>query len=146
MTRRPTPTDHDNVAAFNAFQARTSAQAERAVRVLLAAVVGVLLALALVNWFTPCAEATLCSSLGLLALPHRPQWLQRLCRRLHIRVLQARQQQLQGLALQLALDERGADALRLAAVLARTAAVRLQLARLERHAAVDAAVRRTLAQ
>lgn len=143
MTRRPTPTDRDNAAAWAAYSTRTSDQAERAVRVLLAAVVGVLLALALLHWATPCATATLCWAP--LALPGRH--LQRLrhrlqrqvrhqCRRLHMAMLRTRLKQLLGLAVQMALDEDPAP--QLGAVLVKAAAVRLTLTGLEQQHRAEA--------
>lgn len=140
MTRRlnpPTAADRDNAAAWTAYASRTADQAERAVRLLLAAVIGVLLALALLHWATPCADAALC--LAPLALPrqlhqhlrHRLRYrLRHLFRRLHMALLRTRLKQLLGLAVQMALDEDPAP--QLGAVLVKAATVRLTLSRLER--------------
>lgn len=144
MTRRPTAQERDDAAALAAYLSRYESQAERAVRLVVATVLGVLLALALVHWATPCAEATLCSGAGALALPGNLQlWLRHQCRRLHIAVLRVRLQQLLCTAQQMALDDR--PALHLASVLAKAASVRLELAHLLRQHAVDTAVRRTVA-
>lgn len=146
MPRRPTPTERDNVAAWLAYNDRVQAQARGLLRVLLAAVIGVLLAVALIHWATPCAEAALC--LAPAAAPGRwraaalaTAW-RRACRRLHMGLLRTRLQQLLGTAQEIALDPHADAALRLGAVLAQAASVRLQLARLERAHAQDRRLQR----
>lgn len=143
--RRPTRTERDNAAAWLAFNARVQARAEAAVRALIIFVFCILAALALVHWATPCAEAALC--LAPLAV-HRhalrrlaAAW-RRTCRRLHIHVLRVRLQQLLGTAQEIALDPRPCTALRLGAVMARAAALRLDLVRLEQADAQDRRLQR----
>ena len=136
--RRPTRIERDNAAAWLSYNARVHAQANAMLRTLLAVVIAVLLTLALLHWATPCAEAALC-----LAPATVPRglivWCRRTFRRLHIQVLRVRLQQLLGSAQQMALDRHQPPdaALRLGAVLARAAAVRLQLAQLEQAARAD---------
>lgn len=147
--RRPTRTERDNTAAWLAFNARVQARAEAAVRALLIFLGCILAALALVHWATPCAEAALC--LAPLAVhrqaPRRlAAWWRRTCRRLHIHVLRVRLQQLLGTAQEMALDTgpdpRPCTALRLGAVMARAAALRLDLVRLEQADAQDRRLQR----
>ena len=139
--RRPTRTERDNAAAWSAYQSRISQQIEVALRVFLATVVGVLLTLALLHWATPCAEAALC--LLPAALPGRlGAWWRCRCRRLHMQLLRTRLLQLLGTAQAMAMDTRPDGALRLGAVLARAAALRLDLERLERADAHERRLRR----
>lgn len=143
--RRPTRTERDNAAAWLDYNARVQAQGEAVLRALLILVGCILAALALVHWATPCAEGALC--LAPLALRRgaarqmitgTATWWRRTCRRLHMRVLRARLQQLLGTAQEMALDPRPDTALRLGAVLARAASLRLDLVRLEQAHARDA--------
>lgn len=140
--RRPTRTERDNVAAWLAHNDQVDRQGRAMLRVLFAVIVGVLATLALVHWATPCAEATLC--LAPCVRPAWPAWLRRQCRRLHALVLRTRLQQLLGTAQQMALDptQRADTPLRMGAVLAKAAALRLHIEQLDR---ADAAERRARA-
>lgn len=125
---RPTPLDRDNAAAWCAYQARISRRAGRMADAIVALAIGILLALALLHWATPCATGTLCLA-GFVPLP---AWWARTRRRWHARILHARLIQLLGTAQALACDQRPGTPLRLGAVLAKAAAARLALAELQR--------------
>lgn len=143
---RPTPTDRDNAAAWLDYNARVHARGQAVLHAVLVVVLGVLGALALIHWATPCADAALC----LAPLAWRTRWhaglgttapraWRNLCRRVRIHVLRVRLHQLLGTAQECALDLRPDATLRLGAVLARAAAVRLDLQRAERaHAQAQA--------
>lgn len=142
--RRPTPEEIDNAAAFAAYQSRLADRGEAVLRRLLAAVIGILLALALVHFATPCEQAALCwAPLALTPTQALGAWWRRACRRLQIWMLRARLQQLLGTAQAMALDSRPAGGLRLGDVIVRAAAVRVRLQRLERADQVARRVRAT---
>lgn len=71
------PRDSNVIAqGVNELNARRAARAESAAGLLVALVVGILLALALVHWATPCAFGTLCAAP--VVTPLRTGLLQRL--------------------------------------------------------------------
>lgn len=66
--RRPTRSELDAAAAVAAHGERVSAQAEAALRRLLALVIGILLTLALIHWMTPCEGVALCMTAAIRPL------------------------------------------------------------------------------
>lgn len=132
-THRPTRAQRASAAAVNAYNASTTRRAERVANVLVATLAGCLGAAALVHWATPCEAGTLCAA---LAAPG--SWHRRATRRVTRWVLalqlawqRTRLCQLQQAALNEATRRTGADALLLAALLAKAAACRTHIARLE---------------
>lgn len=66
--RRPTRAELHAAAAVAAHGERVSAQAEAALRRLVAMVIGILLALALIHWMTPCEGVALCMTAAIRPL------------------------------------------------------------------------------
>lgn len=64
MTRRPTAAERDNAAAWLEYNARVQERGAAILRTLLAVVLGVLGAVAMIHWATPCAEGALCTVLA----------------------------------------------------------------------------------
>lgn len=143
----PRAEDHDNVAAINEMNARTQASGEAMVRTLVAAIIGVLLALALVHFATPCPGTTDLCAFGLLAGGRRrwplPAWLRRMGWHLQVFVLEQRLLQLLGTVQQAAMDPQCSSA-DVAVHLVRACDVRNQLDELRARMALDARVRAVL--
>ncbi len=76
-----TPRESNSIAqAINAMNAKRSARAEAAAGFIVALVLGVLGALALLHFATPCEAGALCMGGAVLVPTRRDTWLQRLCR------------------------------------------------------------------
>lgn len=147
----PRAEDHDHVAAINEMNARTQESGEALVRTLVAAIIGVLLALALVHFAMPCSAGpgALCA-FGLASAPGQqarrwpcPAWARRLGWQLQAFVLERRLLQLLGTVQQAAMDPRSPDA-DVAVHLVRACDVRNQLDELRARMALDARVRAVL--
>lgn len=147
----PRAEDHDHVAAINELNARTQESGEALVRTLVAAIIGVLLALALVHFAMPCSAGpgALCA-FGLAGVPRQPArrwrfpaWARRLGWQLQAFVLEQRLLQLLGTVQQAAMDPRCCDA-DVAVHLVRACDVRNRLDELRQRMALDARVRAVL--
>ncbi len=146
MIRRPTPAEIADAAAITAYHAKLNSRADAAAKFVFAFVLGLLGALALLHFLTPCDAGTLCWAPVVIAggagarpapPPDAPGRLSLLghalaiaCRRLQVRWLHVRLQQLELLArVQIHQVRRGrtVESLRYARVLCRQAEVRLHL-------------------
>lgn len=147
----PRAEDRDHAAAINEFNARTQESGEAIVRTLVAAIIGVLLALALVHWFLPCTAGpgALCA-FGLVNTRSTtarrwpcPAWARRWGWHLQAFVLERRLLQLLGTVQAAAMDPTCQDA-DVALHLVRACDVRNQLDEVRQRLALDARLRAAL--
>lgn len=128
MTRRPTRAERFHAAAWLEHNERVQAEGRAMLRVAFAVVLGVIGAVALIHYLTPCAQtAALC--LAPIAAP--AAWLQSAFRRLNMLVLRVRLRQLEATAHEMAIDQSPAVPLHMGRIIERQYTLRMRLWHLE---------------